>query len=129
MSGRRGDAPAENRERASAFVKDLAPPFPPGALARRRARDGFMTEDTFKRHGRSLTSPAEDGAAIVPSDDAALGHVTRAIWVGGAGALRVRMLGGGVVTLGEVPAGTLLPLRATRVFSTGTTATGLVGLW
>jgi hypothetical protein len=88
-----------------------------------------MTEDTFKRYGRSLTSPPEDGAAIAPSDAEPLGHATRAIWVGGGGSIRLRMIGGRDVTLENVPGGTLIPLRATRVFATGTTATGLVGLW
>jgi hypothetical protein len=85
--------------------------------------------DTFKTHGRSLTSPPEDAAAITPDDGQDLAVATRAVWVGGGGDLRLRMLGGAEVTLQGVAAGSLLPLRVARVFATGTTATALVGLW
>jgi hypothetical protein len=85
--------------------------------------------DTFRKHGRSLTSPPEEAAAITPDDAAELGHATRAIWVGGGGDLRLRLLGGAVVTLAAVPAGSLLPLRARQVLADGTTATALVGFW
>jgi hypothetical protein len=85
--------------------------------------------DTFKTHGRSLTSPPEDAAAIAPDDGQDLATATRAVWVGGGGDLRLRMLGGAEVTLQGVAAGSLLPLRIARVFATGTTATALVGLW
>lgn len=88
-----------------------------------------MTVDTFRKHGRSLTAPPEDAAAIAPSDGAVLSHVTRAIYVGGSGDLRLRLLGGGQVTLAAVPAGSLLPLRAVQVYATGTSATALVALW
>jgi hypothetical protein len=88
-----------------------------------------MTEDTFRKYGRSLTSPPEEAAAIAPSDAAPLSHVTRALYVGVAGDLRLRMLGGGEVTLAGVPAGSLIPIRVTRVFATGTTASAIVGLW
>ena len=41
--------------------------------------------DTFHRHSRSLTSPPEQAAAILPADGADLGCVTRAVYVGGGG--------------------------------------------
>lgn len=85
--------------------------------------------DTFRNHGRSLTSPPDAAAAIVPDDGADLAFATRAVYVGGAGDLRVRMLGGAEVTLAAVPAGAMLPLRVARILATGTTATRLVGLW
>lgn len=86
--------------------------------------------DTFTTHARSLTSPPEDATAITPSDTpAAIGVVTRAIYVGGAGDIAVRMQGGATVTLANVPSGTFLPLRVQQVLGTGTTATGIVGFW
>ncbi|HVH02474.1 MAG TPA: hypothetical protein VM891_05915 [Amaricoccus sp.] len=85
--------------------------------------------DSFRRHSRSLTAPPEQGVAVVPSDTAELAAVTRALYVGGAGDLAVVMAGGGEVVLAAVPAGTLLPMRVTRVRATGTTATRVVGLW
>ena len=85
--------------------------------------------DTFRGHSRSLTAPPEQAVAIVPADGTDLACVTRAVYVAGAGDLRVRMLGGAEVTLAAVPGGALLPLRVARVLATGTTATGLVGFW
>ena len=88
-----------------------------------------MIQDTHRHFGRSLTSPPEHAAEIVPDDAASLAHVTRAVFVGGSGDLRLRMLGGETVTLANVAAGTLVPIRITQVMATGTTATGVVGLW
>ena len=83
--------------------------------------------DTFAKHTRSLTSPPEHAIAIVPADQD-LAHVTRALYVGSGGDLAVRMLDGGSVTLLNVPSGTLLPLRVSRVLP-ASTASGLLGLW
>jgi hypothetical protein len=85
--------------------------------------------DSFRTHSRSLTSPPEDAAAITPDDGLDLAVATRAIWVGGGGDIRLRMLGGAEAVLQGVAAGSLLPLRVARVFATGTTATALVALW
>jgi len=88
-----------------------------------------MAFDTFRNFSRSLVSPPEQGTAIVPSDSEGLDHVTRALWVGGGGDLRLGMLGGGEVTLAGIVPGSLIPIRAVQVFATGTTATAIVGLW
>lgn len=88
-----------------------------------------MTLDTFRNFGRSLVSPPEQAAPVLPSDSEVLPHVTRALWIGGGGDLRLRMLGGGEVTLAGVVPGSLIPIRAVQVFATGTTAAAIVGLW
>jgi hypothetical protein len=85
--------------------------------------------DTFENHARSLTSPPEHGAAMIPDDASDLPFATRAIYVGGAGDLALRLLGGGQVVHANVPAGTLLPIRAARVLASGTTAAHVVGFW
>jgi hypothetical protein len=64
----------------------------------------------------------------VPSDGVPLAQTTRAIYVGQAGDLRLRMASSDVVTLMAVPAGAMLPLRVAQVMATGTTAGALVGL-
>ena len=84
--------------------------------------------DEFEDHQTGLTSPAWAAAAIVPSDSVALSQTTRAIYVGQAGNLRLRMASADVVTLTAVPAGAFLPLRVSHVLATGTTAGALVGL-
>lgn len=85
--------------------------------------------DTFSEYAVGLGEPYVNGFAVTPHDTNELAAVTRAVWVGGAGALKVTLLGGDTVTLAAVPAGTLLKIRATVIFSTGTTATVIVGLY
>lgn len=85
--------------------------------------------DTYRKHSRSLTAPPENAASVTPSDAQPLGHVTRALWVGGAGRLRVEMMGGGAIVFEGIAQDTLLPIRVRKVFETGTTATDLVALW
>ena len=85
--------------------------------------------DTFKKHTRSLTSPPEHAAAILPQDGADLAVVTRALFVGIGGDVTVRMLDGSQVTLANVQAGTMLPIRVDRVLATGTSAGAILGFW
>lgn len=59
--------------------------------------------------------------------------MSRAVFVGVAGTLNVEMRGGkssdgGTVSF-DAYAGMILPIQATRVNATGTTATGIVALW
>ena len=74
-------------------------------------------------------NPAIYAFDISPSDSIELAAYPRAIWVGGAGNLALVTTGGSTVTLQGIVAGTLLPIRAKKVLSTGTTATLLVGLY
>lgn len=53
----------------------------------------------------------------------------RALYVGGAGDVAVTMEGGGNVTFVGVAAGTILPIAATALLNTGTTATSVVALY
>jgi hypothetical protein len=85
--------------------------------------------DAFSTFKPGLSSPAEHAAAITPSNDEDLANATRAIYVGGVGDIKLTTLGGSTVTLEAVPVGTVLNIRATKVFATGTTATKLMALW
>lgn len=76
-----------------------------------------------------LTSPADNAAAVTPSDSTDLTFTSRALYIGGAGNLVVTMAGGGDVTFTGVPAGSILPIRASRVKATSTTATAIVNLY
>ncbi|MGR3371528.1 MAG: spike base protein, RCAP_Rcc01079 family [Pseudooceanicola nanhaiensis] len=84
--------------------------------------------ESYSTHAGGLTSPAADAAAILPDDGQDLPEPTRAIYVGGAGSLRVQMIWGATVDLAAVSAGMIYPLRVRRVMATGTSATGLVAL-
>lgn len=83
--------------------------------------------DRFAHRASSPTGPAEHGFAITPDNANDLAEVTRAIYVGTGGTLVLRMRSGAEVTLANVPAGVVLPVRAMRVLA-ATTATDLVGL-
>jgi hypothetical protein len=65
---------------------------------------------------------------ITPSDSTDHTFSCKNLYVGGAGSLKVTTFGGDTQTFANVTAGTLLPLHVKRVWSTGTTATNIVGL-
>lgn len=74
--------------------------------------------------------PAESAAAITPHDSTDLTETTRAIYVGTGGAISVEMVNtGSAIILSNIPDGSIIPMRVTRVNSTGTTASNLVALW
>lgn len=74
---------------------------------------------------------ASNAAAITPADGADLPNAAlKGIWVGGAGNVRVDMVGSGTsIIFNGVPAGTLLRIRAKRVYATNTTATNMIALY
>lgn len=85
--------------------------------------------DIFQHHGSGLDSPAQNAAAVTPSDGADLATASRGLYVGGAGDVSIVTVGGATVTFAAVPGGTILPVRAARVRATGTTATNLIAMW
>lgn len=85
--------------------------------------------DQYSNIAPTLTSPALDAAAVIPDDTDDLPNITRALYVGGAGDIAVEMMSGSSVVLRAVPGGALVPLRARRVLSAGTTATHIVAMW
>lgn len=79
---------------------------------------------------RDATVSSGSAAAVTPNDNADLSAVTRGLYVGGAGTVRVTLErdSSSVDIVGAV-AGSVLPLRVKKVHSTGTTATSLVALY
>ncbi len=84
--------------------------------------------DQFNTHTPSLESPASRAEAVTPSDSVDLAHVSRAVYVGGTGNLTVAMKEGENVAFKNVIGGTVIAIRASRILSTGTTATDIVAL-
>lgn len=84
--------------------------------------------DRFANTQSSLSGPASSGFPITPNDGSDLPEVTRALYIGSAGHISVRMLTGETLTLSNVLGGSFLPLRVSRVFATGTTASAIAGL-
>jgi hypothetical protein len=86
--------------------------------------------DQFDRTEHALDSPAKAAVAVTPHDSTNLDTPSKALYVGGAGDISVEMchVGSAIVFVG-VLAGTILPIRVTRVNDTGTDATSIVALW
>lgn len=87
--------------------------------------------DDFSTYNSGLDSPALNAfdAYALKSNTVDLTTYTRAIYTGSGGNIKVDMVGSGTVTLVGVPAGSLLPLRIKRLYSTGTAATDVIGLY
>lgn len=66
--------------------------------------------------------------AVTKSDATVYNPPLDAILVNGTGNLAIVDLAGNTVTITGVVAGALLPIAATKVMSTNTTATNIVGL-
>lgn len=74
------------------------------------------------------TAPAHGVVAITPDNNADIGGAyVRAIMVGAAGNVNARFADGSEGVIPALEPGTLYPFNITRVFSTNTTATGIVG--
>jgi hypothetical protein len=75
------------------------------------------------------SAPATEAFDITPSNTVDLAVPTRGIYVGGAGNLKVDMVGSGTVTFLGLAAGIIHPISAKRVYASGTAATGIIGLY
>jgi hypothetical protein len=73
------------------------------------------------------TAPARGAFSITPADGTDLAIYPKALYVGTAGDVKVDMRDGTTVTFtGAIG---VLPIRVKRVYSTGTTATNILGLY
>ena len=88
-----------------------------------------MPTDPFSGLTEGLSSPYDNALEVTPSDTVDLDVTTRALWCAVAGNLKVTLASGATVTF-DHGAHTLLPIRATRIWLTGTVATPkIVALW
>lgn len=76
----------------------------------------------------NVTSPVKNFAAITPHASTELDYVTTAIYVGGTGDVVAVNRAGTEITFSAVPAGTILPIRTSRV-DDSSTATLMVAMW
>jgi hypothetical protein len=88
-----------------------------------------MAAADLANKSNNVVDPASNAAAVTPNDSNDLAATSRAIYVGGAGNLAVITAGGQTVTFTGVLAGAILPIRASRVMLTNTTATSIMALW
>lgn len=77
----------------------------------------------------SASDPPYHAVAVTPSDSTDLVHATTSVYIGTGGNMQVTMLGGETVTYVGLLSGTRYGMRVTRIWSTLTSATGLVAEW
>lgn len=87
-----------------------------------------MTKNRFSSYARSPDLPASTALSVTPDDAADLPEVTLAINVAAPGTVRVTTQEGDVVDV-AIAAGVAFPLRVSRIWATGTTATGISALY
>lgn len=96
--------------------------------------DGTDVRTLLTTSGGNLLTEVQSATnllAVTPTDGTQLpGGTTRAVWVGSAGNIALRLSGmSAPVTLTGVNAGTLLPVAASYVYNTGTTAGSIVAVY
>lgn len=84
--------------------------------------------DRFLGMTGDLDDPGLDALAVTPSNSTNLTYTARALYIGSVGDVTVVTASGSTVTFAAVPTGTILPIRCTRVNSTGTTAGSIVAI-
>jgi len=85
-------------------------------------------EDTFSGFRSGLDSPGTVAFAVTPHDTNELSYVTRGIYVGVGGDIKLTTVGGSTVTFVDVQTGTILPIRAKVIYNSVTTADSLIGI-
>lgn len=84
--------------------------------------------DRFDRALDAVTSPARDAFAVIPHDTAPLPRLPKALLVGAGGTIVLRAVDAAADVTLAVTAGQLVPIRASHVRASGTTATQIVAL-
>lgn len=83
--------------------------------------------DKFALTGRGMLDPWSYAEAVTPSDTVDLSGTARGLYIGTGGDVRLLLEGNTApVTFVAVPSGSLMPVRATRVYATGTTADDII---
>lgn len=84
--------------------------------------------DKFQTYTESLSSPPQHLLSVIPDDANDLPTASRCINVQATGTIRVTTVAGDTGTI-LVAAGITFPIRAKRIWATGTTATGISVLY
>ncbi|WP_292295031.1 hypothetical protein [Marivita sp.] len=87
-----------------------------------------MARDPYNGKASGLPDPAGGVLSITPDDDTDLSVTCRALYVGQAGDVKLRAMDN-TEAIFAASEGSYILVRTRRVLATGTTATGLVGLY
>jgi hypothetical protein len=85
--------------------------------------------DLYATYQGGLDSPALGGFDVTPHNTNVLSISTRGIMVAVAGNVKVTTVAGDEIVLPALQPGVIYPMRAKIIWATGTTATGVVGLY
>ncbi len=85
--------------------------------------------DKFSNFPTTPISPARGGTPVTPNDTTDLSQVSRALYVGQGGDISLTLADGDTLVFEAVPSGSILPVRASIVRATGTTAAAIIALW
>ena len=89
---------------------------------------GRKEQMTYRYPTDSIETPPAYGASVTPSDSTDLTTPARGLNVAVSGNVKVTLVGGDTVTY-YIAAGIQFPALVSRVWSTGTDATGIVASW
>ena len=81
----------------------------------------------YNNEAEVYAGPASRAISVTTHNTNRLTNMSRALYVGTAGDIRVRMLSGEIITFKNVQG--WLPIRVIQVFTTGTTASDIVAVW
>lgn len=84
--------------------------------------------DKFSSYVDSLESPPAYLESVVPSDTDDLPNASRGLNVAEGGMVRITTVGGTTQQI-SILSGVVFPIRAARIWATGTTATGIVVMY
>jgi len=76
----------------------------------------------------NATVAAHGAASVTPSDSVEI-PITRSLYIGTSGNLKVTMADGQEITFLNLVAGTIFPVQVIKVWSTSTTVTSIVALY
>lgn len=86
--------------------------------------------DKYKKFVSTLDSPGVHALSVTPNDTTDLTVVSRSVYVGTGGNLEAILAGDTTsVIFMNVPAGSMLPIRVSRIRAAGTTASNILVVW
>lgn len=87
-----------------------------------------QASDRFDRNSDAISSPARDAFAVDPHDSQPLPVLPKALLIGAAGTITLRAVDAAADVAIAVAAGQIVPIRASHVRASGTTASQIVAL-
>lgn len=90
-----------------------------------------LSDNTYRaiEGGGMITAYPTRAFDITPSDETEWSEVGVSVWVGGSGDVTVEPWHGNNTVTFSMVEGQIVPVTVRRVLSTGTTATGLIGIY